>query len=285
MRVAILEVRSMRFFVCTVLPVACILCLSGRLCAPAALLYRRHLCHRTWEVALCSFFDEYDALQLQYPNQNQNTANYKLNYGLPHNLEIDVDSPYPSIYRTGGNPASTGVGDTNLGIKMKFRKESPDWRAPALAASFYIELPTGRREPAARLGAGRLLAEPDRTKVAVAKNQTHRKLSDICLPATPVPARWEPKPHAGTSSQAGFHCCTTLPPHLRSEPKSSPPTTESGSLGKSQFQTMVGGQYAVRKGLSFCFGILGGRYVASPRLGGQIGFAVDFPDVFESSAH
>ena len=86
------------------------------------------------------------------PSQNQNTANYKLNYGLPHNLEIDVDSPYLSIYRTGGNPASTGVGDTNLGIKMNFRKESPDSRAPALAASFYIELPTG--DVSQQLGSG-----------------------------------------------------------------------------------------------------------------------------------
>ena len=42
---------------------------------------------------------------------------------------------------------------------------------------------------------------------------------------------------------------------------------------------MVGGQYEIRHGLSFAFGALGGKYVASPRVGGQIGFAVDFPDV------
>ena len=32
-----------------------------------------------------------------------------------------------------------------------------------------------------------------------------------------------------------------------------------------------------RKGLTFNFGLLGGRYIASPRIGAQIGFAVDFP--------
>jgi hypothetical protein len=41
------------------------------------------------------------------------------------------------------------------------------------------------------------------------------------------------------------------------------------------------GHFVVRKGLSFCFGLLGGKYVASPRIGG---FAIDFPDAFATSA-
>ena len=56
--------------------------------------------------------------------------------------------------------------------------------------------------------------------------------------------------------------------------------TNDGSLGRSQLQAMAGGQYLVRRGISFDFGVLGGRYVASPRIGGQIGFSVDFPDAF-----
>ena len=59
--------------------------------------------------------------------------------------------------------------------------------------------------------------------------------------------------------------------------------TTNGDLGRTQFQAMAGGQYAIRKGLSFCFGLLGGKYVASPRVGGQIGFALDFPDFFDRS--
>ena len=49
------------------------------------------------------FFNEFDALQRQYPNLRQNTANYKLNYGLPHNLELDVDAPYLAIFRAKAN--------------------------------------------------------------------------------------------------------------------------------------------------------------------------------------
>ena len=62
------------------------------------------------------FFNEYDYLQLQYPNIRQNTANGKLNYGLPHNLEVDVDFPYLAILRAVGSPTAIGGGDTNLAV-------------------------------------------------------------------------------------------------------------------------------------------------------------------------
>src|SRR5450755_1631019 len=57
------------------------------------------------------FFNEYDALQLQYPNVRQNTANFKLDYGLPHNLELDVDAPYVTILRAAGKQPSSGLGE------------------------------------------------------------------------------------------------------------------------------------------------------------------------------
>src|SRR6266850_2372859 len=64
----------------------------------------------TWHF---EFFNEFDALQHpQYPNLRQNTANYKLNYGLPYNLELDVDSPYLAIFRALGTQTSAGMGDT-----------------------------------------------------------------------------------------------------------------------------------------------------------------------------
>jgi hypothetical protein len=52
---------------------------------------------------------------------------------------------------------------------------------------------------------------------------------------------------------------------------------ENGTLGKSQLQVLVGLQYLVRKGLTLTFAALGGRFEASPRVGFQAGFAVDFP--------
>src|SRR5438270_6077443 len=38
---------------------------------------------------------------------------------------------------------AAGAGDTNLGLKWNFHKESDGSRMPALSASLYIEFPTG----------------------------------------------------------------------------------------------------------------------------------------------
>src|SRR6201995_3493869 len=65
------------------------------------------------------FFNEHDSLQLQYPNIRQNTANFKLNCGSPHNLEVDVDPPHLSNHRTAGSRASSGRRGTNLGFKAR----------------------------------------------------------------------------------------------------------------------------------------------------------------------
>jgi hypothetical protein len=56
--------------------------------------------------------------------------------------------------------------------------------------------------------------------------------------------------------------------------------SSNGALGRSQLQFLAGGQYVLRHGLAVSFGLLGGKYVASPRIGGQIGFSIDFPAVF-----
>ena len=80
------------------LPLACVLCA----CAPL----HAQLPFYTDDTGVTEpgkwhfeFFNEYDALQLQYPNLRQNTANFKLNYGLPHHLELDVDVPFLVIDR------------------------------------------------------------------------------------------------------------------------------------------------------------------------------------------
>jgi hypothetical protein len=75
------------------------------------------------------FFNEYDVLQLQYPSLRQNTADYKLSYGLPFNLELDVEVPYLGIYRASRTPNSFGNGDANLEVKWEFHKESPASRS------------------------------------------------------------------------------------------------------------------------------------------------------------
>ena len=275
MRAAILNVRSMPLIVRFLLSLACTLCICRRLSA--------QLPFYTDDTAVTErgkwhfeFFDEYDALQLQYPNLKQNTANFKLNYGLPHNLEVDVDSPYLSIYRSAGNQPSIGVGDTNLGIKANFRKESPTSRTPSLAASFYVEFPTG--DASQQLGSGlsdywlNLIAQKSLTpKTRITGNLGYLFAGNTSTGALGIQtARGHVFP-GGLSLLHDFRPSLTLGAEVFAA------YSENGDLGKSQVQAMAGGQYLIRKGLNLCFGLLGGKYVASPRLGGQIGFTIDFP--------
>jgi hypothetical protein len=225
------------------------------------------------------FFDEYDSLQTpQFPNLRQNTANYKLNFGLPHNLELDLDSPYLAIYRALGNPRSTGIGDTNMGIKWNFLQESKDSFRPKMGVSLYIEFPTGdtRKE----LGSGvsdywlnfiaqRSLSE----KTRLTTNVGYLFAGNT---STGVVGIQTTRGHVITGGLSLLHDFT---PRLTLGGEIYGGFTTNLNLGRSQLQLMAGGSYQLRNGFAFTFGLLGGKYVASPRLGAQLGFAIDFPDV------
>jgi len=229
------------------------------------------------------FFNELDALQRQYPNIRQNTANYKLNYGLPHNLELDIDAPYLAIFRAVGSPSDAGTGDTNLGVKWEFHKESASSRVPALGASMYIEFPTG--DAGRQLGSGltdywlNLITQKslsDKTRINV--NAGYLFAGNT---STGVIGIQTTRGHVYVGGVSLLHDFT---PRLTLGGELYGGYSNNGNLARSQLQAMAGGQFALRRGLSFDFGVLGGKYVASPRIGAQIGFAVDFPDVLQKDA-
>ena len=228
------------------------------------------------------FFNEFDALQLQYPNVRQNTSNYKLNYGLPHNLELDVDVPYLAILRAVGAPDAFGGGDTNLGIKWEFHKESRASSTPALAASMYIEFPTG--DASRQLGSGLIdywlngIAQKslsDKTRLNV--NLGYLFAGNTSTGVLGIQSSRGRVYTGGLSILHDFTARLTLGGELYGG------YTRNGDLGRSQLQFMIGGQYQVRNGMSFDFGALGGKYIASPRVGAQAGFSVDFPTVFHKA--
>jgi hypothetical protein len=279
LRIVLLKFRPVFPTLRIILPLCLILCVCERLHAQLPFYTDDTAVTEPGKLHL-EFFDEDDALQLQYPNHRQNTANVKLNYGLPHNLEIDVDSPYLSIYRVAGNQSSNGIGDTNVGLKAAFRKETSTSRVPALAASFYVEFPTG--DVSQQLGSGlkdywlNLIAQKSLSpKTRVTANLGYLFAGNTSTGALGTTTQGHVLP-GGLSLQHDFRPALTLGAEVFGA------YTPNEKLGKAQLQAMVGGEYLVRKGLSFCFGILGGKYVASPRIGGQIGFAMDLPDVLHS---
>jgi len=229
------------------------------------------------------FFNEYDVLQLQYPNLRQNTANYRLNYGLPDHLELDIDAPYLAILRAAASPNAFGAGDTNMGIKWEFHKQVGDSHLPSLAASFYIEFPTG--DPKRQLGSGltdywlnTIAQESLSDKTRVNLNLGYLFAGNSSTGLLGVQSK---RGHVYTGGLSVLHDFTA---RLTMGTEVYGGYDPGGSFGRSQLQFMLGSQYRLRAGLSMTLGVLGGRYVGSPRIGAQVGFAVDLPDVFRKPA-
>jgi len=223
------------------------------------------------------FYNEFDGLQSsQYPNLNQNTANFRLNYGLPYGLELDVDVPYLAIYRTAGTDPSNGAGDTDMGIKWNFHKTQPGSHVPALGASLYIEFPTGNVQK--QLGSGlndywlnSIAEEPFTDKTRLTGNFGFLFAGNT---STGVIGIQTTRGHVYTAGMSLLHDFT---PKLTLGVEAYGGVADTGGLGRDQLQELVGGTYQLSEGFSLAFGILGGRYEASPRVGGQFGFAWDLP--------
>jgi hypothetical protein len=230
------------------------------------------------------FFNEFDGLQsAQYPDLRQNTFNYKVNYGLPHGLEFDIDAPYLSIYRGAGSQTSNGPGDTDMGIKWNFRKSTRPLRVPALSTSLYIEFPTG--DTSQQLGSGltdywlnSIAQEPFTEKTRLNANFGFLFAGNT---STGVLGVQTTRGHVYTGGLSLLH---DFNPHLTLGAEAYGAVADNSGLGKDQLQGLAGGWYQVNKRVAITFALLGGSHIASPRIGGQAGFEIDFPIRHDSSA-
>lgn len=277
--------------------------------APHAYIVKSHCMHRSkWPIllvlsALCSaapllaqmpfytdnadvtdrgtlhfeFFNEFDGLQsAQYPDLRQNTANFKLNYGLPYSLELDIDAPYLGIYRAAGSQTSNGPGDTDMGVKWNFRKASQPLSFPALAASLYIEFPTGDTKQ--ELGSGltdywlnSIAQEPFTDKTRINANFGFLFAGNT---STGVLGIQTTRGHVYTGGLSFLHDFSS---RVTLGVEAYGAVADNKGLGKDQLQELAGGQYNLNSRMAITFGLLGGSHIASPQIGGQVGFEVDFP--------
>ena len=223
------------------------------------------------------FFNEFDGLQsAQYPDLRQNTTNYKLNYGVARNLELDIDAPYLAIYRAPEASTSNGPGDTDLGLKWNFHKTPCPLRVPALSASLYIEFPTG--DASQELGSGltdywlnSIAQEAFSDKTRMNANFGYLFAGNT---STGVIGTRTTRGHVytgGLSLVHDFHPRLTLGAEVFTA------IADTNGLGKDQLQALSGGWYQITNRFACTFALLGGSHIASPRIGGQVGFEVDVP--------
>jgi len=226
------------------------------------------------------FFNEFDGLQSsEFPDLRQNTSNFKINYGLKHSLELDLDFPYLSIYRAAGTASSSGFGDTDLGIKWNFHKSTSGSWVPALGTSFYVEFPTG--DESNGLGSGlidywlnMIAQKPFTDKTRMNANFGFLFAGNTSTGAIGIQTK---RGHVFTGGVSLLHDFSR---RLSLGVEGYGGVADTSGLGRTQLQGLIGGEYEIRNGFSFTFGLLGGKYEASPRIGGQIGFSMDFPTIF-----
>jgi len=223
------------------------------------------------------FSNEFDLLQrASFPNLKQNTADFELDYGLFESVEIGIAAPLLTIFNASGtNPKTvTGIGDMNLSVKYNFLKEREHSRLPAMTIAVNFELPTGDTER--QLGSG--LADVYLNGVlqkSLTWKTTLRLNGGILFSGNETTGVIGIKSR-GTVFTAGASLVKQFTPRLQLGMELAGAMTSNFDLGKGQLQTLFGGNYQVRENVSFDFGILGGKYAASPRAGVQLGVSIDF---------
>lgn len=225
------------------------------------------------------FFNEHDWLQKSsLPGKRQNTSNFTLNYGLTDRIELDVNAPFIKIFNERqsmlGDPS--GIGDTQFGAKIRLRDEREGSRLPAMSVVFYVEAATGStrkqigsglvdywlygvlqksltKRTVGRLNGGVLFAGNDSTGLI----GIHGARGQVFTGNGSLVRDFTPKLKLGVELFGGV--------------------TNNFNLSRGQLEGQIGGSYVVRENFAFTFGVLGGRFPASPSVGIHVGFAYDLP--------
>jgi hypothetical protein len=220
---------------------------------------------------------EYDFLQSSlYPNLRQFSGLFRISYGIHKRLEVGLDAPLLSVFNAAGTtPKSAfGVSDVSLHVKARLREEKDNSRMPAIAVAFYARFPSG--DAARSLGSGarnywlygvgqRSLT--DKTKLRV-------NLGTLFAGNTVFGALGVSK-FTGRLFTGGVSIVKQYNDKWRLGGEITAVMSSSFQLSKGQLQGMFGGGYNVKKNVSLDFGVIAGRFPASPRVGFVGGITID----------
>ncbi len=224
------------------------------------------------------FFNEHDWLQKSsLPGKRQNTSNFTLNYGLTDRIELGINAPVIKIFHTQesmlGNPM--GIGDTQLGVKVRLRDEREGSRLPAISVVFYVEAPTGSMRKQIGSGVTDYWLYGVLQK-SLTKRITGRLNGGILFAGNSSTGLIGIQAERGQVFTGNGSLVRDFTPKLKLGVELFGGVTNNFNLSRGQLVAQIGGSYALRDNLEFTFGVLGGRFPASPRAGVHLGFAYDF---------
>ena len=224
-------------------------------------------------------FEELDELRAsQYPDLRQSTTNVKLNFSPLRHFELDMDAPYIRIDRAATSQSVSGVGDADLGVKWNIREPSQGSNQTALATSLYVEFPTG----SSRQGLGSGIVDYALNFIAqkpLSATTRYNVNIGVLFAGNTSTGAVGIQTQRGQVYTGGLSILHDVTSRLTVGLEIYGGISDGAGADRSQLQVMFGSQYAIRQGLSVSMGVLGGRYGATPRIGGQLGISLDFPDV------
>jgi hypothetical protein len=221
---------------------------------------------------------EHDRLQnTSYPALRQNTSRLQLTYGLSKDLEIGIDGPLLSIYNAAesGTADAVGLGDLNLQMKLRLRREHEGSRLPAMTVALYVELPTGN--PRNQLGSG--VADYWLNGIAQKKltsRITYRFNSGILFSGNTLTGAIGIRSNRGVVFTGASSLTFNVTERWLIGGEIAGALTLEFDLGKGQLQSLLGAKCALSKSIGLDFAITGGKFEGAPRLGGSVGISVDF---------
>jgi hypothetical protein len=221
--------------------------------------------------------NQYDLLQRSsYPSLRQNTTVFELDYGLLKNVEIGVDGPLIAISNSRITTPKTpfGFGDLDFHVKYNFLRERKGSRLPALTGTVSVELPTGNARE--QLGSGLtdyflngILQKSVTKKTKLRLNGGILFAGNEATGAIGIKQR-------GRVFVGGASLVKQFTPKLDLGAEITGAVTSSLKLSRGLLQGLIGGNYQVTKKMYFDFGIVAGKFSASPRAGVLVGLSVDF---------
>jgi hypothetical protein len=222
--------------------------------------------------------NEHDWLQRSsLPGLRQNTTVFTLNYGLSNRMELGINAPLIKIFNDGvsrlGSPS--GIGDTQFGVKVRLLNEREGSKMPATTVVFYVEAPTGSTRKQIGSGLVDYLLYGVLQK-SFTKRTTGRLNGGVLFAGNDSTGLVGIQSTRGQVFTGNGSLVRNFTPRLRLGAELFGAVTKNFALSRGQLEGQIGGGYTLSQKLELTFGVLGGRYAASPRLGVQVGFAYDF---------
>ena len=222
--------------------------------------------------------NEHDWLQRSsFPGTRQNTTVFTLNYGLTDRIELGVNAPFIKLFNDDTSPLGnpSGIGDTQFGVKVRLLKERVGSKLPAASVVFYVEAPTG--PTGKQIGSG--LADYWLYGVlqkSLTKKTTGRLNGGIVFAGNDATGLVGIRSVRGQVFTANGSLERRCSERLRLGAELFGAVTNNFHLSRGQLMAQIGGGYAFTENFELTFGVLRGRFAASPRAGVQVGFAYDF---------